>query len=342
MSGKKAAARQHRKRRDALMAALRKAAPEAVEVPCPALSSDDRRRLPEDVMVRVPGSERITAYTLRRHGWASHMITWMGKPTRGSDGVRNIYEPTRGVSSATQDFFQIMLAQYYQGQLNALLLVRAELSVPKRKRQLAPPPPDVLSGLLGPGTNGFRAAPVPRSRAVDGPVANSYPCPVCGEDGVPVGRHRHQRCDGLRIRGENDVEAPAMNVGRVEYRRLVAAVEEREARTRGRRSDAGGARPVRILAARKAVLLRCGGQCENPNCSGQPRDVKDDGAPILEIDHLEEIATGGRDHPEQMVALCPNCHAVKTHGRTREALRSLLTDVAACEHAKWNREVALP
>ncbi|WP_033322335.1 HNH endonuclease signature motif containing protein [Streptomyces yerevanensis] len=337
MSGTKAAVR----RRDVLMAARRDATPRAVEVPCPALSSEDRRRLPEDAIVRVPSSERITAHTLRRHGWTSYMIRMMGKPTRGPDGVRNVYEPIRVASYASRAFFQDVLAQHYQEQLNAPSLVRAKRPVPKRTPRPAPPPPDLLSGVMVSRAEKVRAAPVLQPRAADGPVVDSRSCPVCGKGGVPVGRYRHQRCDGLRGRGENAVEAPAVAVGSVEYRRLVAAVEEREARTRGRRSGAGGSRPVRIPAAREAVLLRCGGRCENPDCGGQPADVKDDGTPILEVDHLEEIAAGGRDHPEQMVALCPNCHVVKTHGRTREALRSLLAEVAAHAHARWNREVAL-
>ncbi|MYX97867.1 hypothetical protein GT045_24395 [Streptomyces sp. SID486] len=92
---------------------------------------------------------------------------------------------------------------------------------------------------------------------------------------------------------------------------------------------------MRISQAREAVLIRCDGRCENPWCPGQPDDVTDDGRPILEVDHVEEIAAGGRDHPSQMVALCSNCHAVKTRGRTREALRGVLAQAARDKHAAW-------
>ncbi|KOV87726.1 hypothetical protein ADL01_03785 [Streptomyces sp. NRRL WC-3618] len=92
---------------------------------------------------------------------------------------------------------------------------------------------------------------------------------------------------------------------------------------------------MRISQAREAVLIRCDGRCENPRCPGQPDDLTDDGRPILEVDHVEEIAAGGRDHPSQMVALCPNCHAVKTRGRTREALRGVLAQAARDKHAAW-------
>ncbi|WP_346093830.1 hypothetical protein [Streptomyces olivaceiscleroticus] len=37
----------------------------------------------------------------------------------------------------------------------------------------------------------------------------------------------------------------------------------------------------------------------------------------------------------QMVALCPNCHAMKEHGRRREALIAILLEVAEKAHARW-------
>ena len=44
-------------------------------------------------------------------------------------------------------------------------------------------------------------------------------------------------------------------------------------------------------------------------------------------------ALGGPDDPAQMVALCPNCHAIKTRGRTRETLRQMLLEVARTRHS---------
>jgi 5-methylcytosine-specific restriction enzyme A len=46
-------------------------------------------------------------------------------------------------------------------------------------------------------------------------------------------------------------------------------------------------------------------------------------------------AQGGPDHPEQMIALCPNCHAIKTRGRTREQLRQELFTVAPLVSRLW-------
>ncbi|MEU3595692.1 HNH endonuclease signature motif containing protein [Streptomyces filamentosus] len=179
--------------------------------------------------------------------------------------------------------------------------------------------------------------PVPVTRR-DLPVTSDKPCPVCGKGGVPIGSTRHARCERLsRVPDALPPRvAPATHPNRgTEYRRLVETAERREAATRGKRSSGIKSRPVRISQAREAVLIRCDGRCENPRCPGQPDDVTDDGRPILEVDHVEEIAAGGRDHPSQMIALCPNCHAVKTRGRTREALCGVLAQTARDKHAAW-------
>jgi 5-methylcytosine-specific restriction enzyme A len=54
--------------------------------------------------------------------------------------------------------------------------------------------------------------------------------------------------------------------------------------------------------------------------------------PILEVDHVEDLARGGEDHPRNMVALCPNCHACKTRGSNPARWRRDLTRVATAAH----------
>jgi 5-methylcytosine-specific restriction enzyme A len=117
-----------------------------------------------------------------------------------------------------------------------------------------------------------------------------------------------------------------------EYRRLCAI---------GRGASDRGARfgqprisvdILRLESARRAVLRRSEGHCESPRCTGEPQDTTDARHPILEVDHIQDLAKGGPDHPEQMIALCPNCHAIKTRGRTREQLRHELFMVARQRH----------
>jgi 5-methylcytosine-specific restriction enzyme A len=89
---------------------------------------------------------------------------------------------------------------------------------------------------------------------------------------------------------------------------------------------------LRLGSARRAVLLRSEGHCENPRCTGEAHDITDAGRPILDVDHIQDLAQGGPDHPGQMIALCPNCHAIKTRGRTREQLSQELFTVARQRH----------
>ncbi|MEW2253597.1 HNH endonuclease signature motif containing protein [Streptomyces sp. NPDC006975] len=122
-----------------------------------------------------------------------------------------------------------------------------------------------------------------------------------------------------------------------EYERGCRLLEEREAAVHGERVARVAHRHRRSRAARYLVLARSGGRCENPRCTGQPDDMTDRRQPILEVDHVVDLALGGRDHPSQMVALCPNCHAVKTRGSTRDTLRELLLKVALERHSAARR-----
>ncbi|PKV76458.1 HNH endonuclease [Nocardia fluminea] len=117
------------------------------------------------------------------------------------------------------------------------------------------------------------------------------------------------------------------------YQRCIELVELRITSGPCVRQSVTTSKPVRYHAARRAVMIRSGGRCENPNCGEPAPDITDNGLPVLEVDHVEDIAKGGRDHPEQMmIALCPNCHAVKTRGRMRHTMYGILLDEAAQRH----------
>ncbi|MFJ5785448.1 HNH endonuclease [Streptomyces hydrogenans] len=179
----------------------------------------------------------------------------------------------------------------------------------------------------------MRPADTPDVRSagrVSGRLQPGGPCPVCGQP-LPSGYLRHQRCE-REAAGAPEAAEPVLPAPRSRYRELVARVEQNE--IPGQRTQRTTSVPVRRESAREAVLDRCGGRCENPGCSGMPSDVTDAGKSILEVDHVRPIAEGGRDHPEQMVALCPNCHAVKTRGSTRHELQQTLFKVARAAHRR--------
>ncbi|MCX5410153.1 HNH endonuclease (plasmid) [Streptomyces sp. NBC_00335] len=84
----------------------------------------------------------------------------------------------------------------------------------------------------------------------------------------------------------------------------------------------------------EAVRARAQDKCENPDCGGMPSDKTPDGRAILQVDHIMDLALGGRDYPKNMIALCPNCHAMKTYGSRKEELRRLFKRVAKEAHKK--------
>ncbi|WP_441972156.1 HNH endonuclease [Pedococcus sp. 2YAF34] len=128
---------------------------------------------------------------------------------------------------------------------------------------------------------------------------------------------------------ENNPQVPEARPN-APYADLIARVEQRG---QGRRST-GIVRTdySRSAAARRAVLDRSNGRCESPRCTGMPAESNRRGEPILDVDHVQDLALGGEDHPRNMVALCPNCHACKTRGARPTEWRRELRKLAAAAH----------
>ncbi|MFD3524550.1 HNH endonuclease [Streptomyces sp. NPDC058653] len=118
---------------------------------------------------------------------------------------------------------------------------------------------------------------------------------------------------------------------------LCSRVDGGEARGKDKNCRQGEVRRrVRSSAAREAVLLRCRGRCENPECLLPDLPYRtSSGGRLLEVDHIDDHVGGGRDHPAAMIALCPNCHSNKTRGAGRAVLAEQLRKVAADLHASW-------
>lgn len=73
-------------------------------------------------------------------------------------------------------------------------------------------------------------------------------------------------------------------------------------------------------ACRRAVLLRSNGLCEYCRIPGF---VKSNGNTYLETHHIVALAEGGHDHPNNMIALCPNDHREAHYGMNKAELREL-------------------
>ncbi|MFG2979165.1 HNH endonuclease signature motif containing protein [Streptomyces sp. NPDC048331] len=118
-----------------------------------------------------------------------------------------------------------------------------------------------------------------------------------------------------------------------QYRRLVETAQQQLAKHRGQRRSSSD-EPVRIAAARRAVIMRSEGMCENPRCPNPDMgDVNDQGGPLLDVDHIGGLAATGDDEAVDMIALCPNCHRIKGLGQSRHELIPILRETARRRHA---------
>lgn len=118
-----------------------------------------------------------------------------------------------------------------------------------------------------------------------------------------------------------------------QYRRLVETAQQQLAKHRGQRRSRSD-EPVRIAAARRAVVLRSRGMCENPRCPNPDMgDVNDQDGPLLDVDHIGGLAATGDDEAVDMIALCPNCHRIKSLGQSRHELIPILRETARRRHA---------
>ncbi len=69
---------------------------------------------------------------------------------------------------------------------------------------------------------------------------------------------------------------------------------------------------------RKYAKIRSKGKCE---CCDSPAPfITENEEPFLEIHHLVPLSDGGTDSPDNVVAVCPNCHQRFHHSKEREIL----------------------
>jgi 5-methylcytosine-specific restriction endonuclease McrA len=69
----------------------------------------------------------------------------------------------------------------------------------------------------------------------------------------------------------------------------------------------------RSSAVRDYVLARADGQCEA--CEEPAPFTSRTGDPYLHAHHIHELSDGGTDTPDNVIAICPNCHYQVHHGK---------------------------
>lgn len=65
-------------------------------------------------------------------------------------------------------------------------------------------------------------------------------------------------------------------------------------------------RAMNLATARKHVVDRAQGRCQLCGCDAPFKDS--DGHPYLDVHFVVPFLEGGSDSPDNLVALCPNCH----------------------------------
>jgi 5-methylcytosine-specific restriction enzyme A len=94
----------------------------------------------------------------------------------------------------------------------------------------------------------------------------------------------------------------------------------------GTRREAWRSTYVRERAVRDHALRRAGGACEYCGAAGFRCPS---GALYLETHHIHPLHEGGRDAPDNLIALCPAHHREAHHGADRDMLRARFTQLVA-------------
>lgn len=81
----------------------------------------------------------------------------------------------------------------------------------------------------------------------------------------------------------------------------------------------------RSQALKFYVVGRSKGICEG---CGDKAPFKTKNGPFLECHHVHRLADGGPDHPENVVALCPNCHRRAHYAQDAEKFNDRLKNIA--------------
>lgn len=79
---------------------------------------------------------------------------------------------------------------------------------------------------------------------------------------------------------------------------------------------------------------RANGICE---CCDKPSPFEDEnGIPFLEVHHILRLADDGPDEPENVAAVCPNCHREAHYGKEKLRLKEKLIKIIIDKEAKIN------
>lgn len=97
--------------------------------------------------------------------------------------------------------------------------------------------------------------------------------------------------------------------------------------TSGSGSPGSSTGVLRTELVRDFALAAANGVCQG--CQSDAPFLRGDGKPFLEVHHLHRISDGGVDDPENVIAICPNCHREVHYGQEGDDLNETLIEKAA-------------
>lgn len=123
---------------------------------------------------------------------------------------------------------------------------------------------------------------------------------------------------GLTMAVESDVERMSEDELYELAENAVAGESENGTSTTTRK------RMQRSEAVREYALHVADGICQG--CEEEAPFIGKDGEPFLEVHHLYRRGDGGADHPDNVVAICPNCHRRVHYGEDGEEFNQYLIE----------------
>lgn len=89
---------------------------------------------------------------------------------------------------------------------------------------------------------------------------------------------------------------------------------------------------MRSEIVKRFALRIADGTCQG--CGNEAPFADTSGEPYLEVHHLHSRADGGPDSPDNVLAICPNCHRQVHHGQNGTEFNQKLIETAADLYAQ--------
>jgi 5-methylcytosine-specific restriction protein A len=130
----------------------------------------------------------------------------------------------------------------------------------------------------------------------------------------------------LKPAGGDEIVFEDTNLEDASVRELFEAASESMERTSRTSTTSSGTTYNRSELPRKFALKSADGICQG--CGEKGPFYTNNGERFLEVHHLRRLSDGGPDRPENVIALCPNCHRKRHRGRNGDEFNEELIEKA--------------